>query len=60
MNVSAICEGSDAIGHVTLVVEDEKGRLFDAAASGDDVVLASTEAMINALNMVYRNGRNNH
>ncbi|WP_300984824.1 alpha-isopropylmalate synthase regulatory domain-containing protein, partial [Methanospirillum sp.] len=59
-NISAISEGSDAIGHVTLVVEDEKGRLFDAAASGDDVVLASTEAMINALNMVYRNGRNNH
>lgn len=59
-NISAISEGSDAIGHVTLVVEDEKGRLFDAAASGDDVVLASTEAMINALNMVYRNGRNDH
>lgn len=51
-NISAISEGSDAIGHVTLVVEDEKGRLFDAAASGDDVVLASTEAMINAINMV--------
>lgn len=58
-NVSAISEGSDAIAHVSLVVEDEKGRLFDAAASGDDIVLASAEAMVNALNMVYRNGTDN-
>ena len=58
-NVSAISEGSDAIAHVALVIEDEKGRLFDAAASGDDIVLASAEAMANALNMVYRNGSDN-
>jgi 2-isopropylmalate synthase len=58
-NISAISEGSDAIAHVSLVVEDEKGRLFDAAASGDDIVLASAEAMANALNMVYRNGTDN-
>ncbi|PKL60475.1 MAG: 2-isopropylmalate synthase, partial [Methanomicrobiales archaeon HGW-Methanomicrobiales-4] len=58
-NISAISEGSDAIAHVTLVVEDDKGRLFDAAASGDDIVLASAEAMANALNMVYRNGTDN-
>ena len=59
-NISAISEGSDAIGHVTVVIEDEKGRVFDASSSGDDIVLASTEAVINALNMVYRNGRDNY
>ncbi len=59
-NISAISEGSDALGQVTLVVEDEKGRIFDAAASGDDIVLASVEAMANALNMVYRNGTNDN
>lgn len=58
-NISAISEGSDAIAHVSLVVEDDKGRLFDAASSGDDIVMASAEAMANALNMVYRNGTNN-
>nr|WP_319538927.1 2-isopropylmalate synthase [uncultured Methanospirillum sp.] len=58
-NVSAISEGSDAIAHVALVVQDDKGQLFDAAASGDDIVLASAEAMANALNMVYRNGTDN-
>lgn len=59
-NISAISEGSDAIAHVSLVIEDDRGRVFDAAASGDDIVLASAEAVINALNMVYRNGKNNH
>lgn len=53
-HVEAISGGSDAIGHVTIAVEDEHGRTFDASASGDDIVLASTEAMINALNLLHR------
>ncbi|HOP67680.1 MAG TPA: 2-isopropylmalate synthase [Methanoregulaceae archaeon] len=53
-NIEAISGGSDAIGHVTIAVEDEHGRIFDASASSDDVVLASAEAMINALNMLHR------
>ncbi len=52
--VEAISGGSDAIGHVTIAVEDEGGSTFDASASGDDIVLASAEAMINALNLLYR------
>ncbi len=58
-SISAISGGSDAIGHVTIAIEDEKGRIFDAGASGEDIVLASVEAMIHALNMVYRHGKNN-
>ncbi len=53
-SVSAISGGSDAIGHVTIAVEDEKGRIYDASASSDNIVLASVDAMINALNLVYR------
>jgi 2-isopropylmalate synthase len=53
-NVSAISGGSDALGHVTISVEDDQGRVFDASASSDDIVLASVEAMINALNLVHR------
>jgi 2-isopropylmalate synthase len=53
-NIEAISGGSDAIGHVTIAVEDEHGRIFDASASGDDIVLASAEAMINALNLLHR------
>ena len=57
-SISAISGGSDAIGHVTIAVEDTKGRVYDAGASSDDIVLASTEAMINALNLIYRLKKN--
>lgn len=53
-HVAAISGGSDAIGHVTIAIEDAHGRVFDASSSSDDIVLASVEAMINALNLVYR------
>ncbi len=53
-SVSAISGGSDAIGHVSIAVEDAQGSIYDAGASSDDIVLASAEAMINALNLVYR------
>lgn len=58
-SISAISGGTDAIGHVTITVEDEKGRLYDAGASGEDIVIASVEAMINSINLVYRYGSNN-
>jgi len=53
-NIEAISGGSDAIGHVTIAIEDEQGRIFDACSSGDDIVLASAEAMVNALNILDR------
>ncbi|MDD4127453.1 MAG: 2-isopropylmalate synthase [Methanomicrobium sp.] len=54
--VEAISGGSDALGCVTIEVEDEKGRIFDASSSNSDIVIASAEAMVNALNIVYRSG----
>lgn len=59
-SISAISGGSDAIGHVSIAVEDTKGRIYDAGASSDDIVLASTEAMVNALNLIYRLKKNNN
>ncbi|MHC1626007.1 MAG: 2-isopropylmalate synthase [Methanoculleaceae archaeon] len=53
-HIDAISGGSDAIGHVSIAVEDKYGRVFDASASGDDIVIASAEAMINAVNLVHR------
>jgi 2-isopropylmalate synthase len=52
--IEAISGGSDAIGHVTISVEDQQGRVIDASASGDDIVLASVEAMVRAINFMYR------
>jgi 2-isopropylmalate synthase len=53
-NIEAISGGSDAIGHVNIAVEDDQGRVISASGSGDDIVLASTEAMINAINLLQR------
>ncbi|HRY75192.1 MAG TPA: 2-isopropylmalate synthase [Methanoregulaceae archaeon] len=53
-NIEAISGGSDAICHVTIAVEDEHGRIFDASGSGDDIVLASVEALVNAINLTNR------
>ncbi len=53
-NIEAISGGTDALGHVTIAIEDERGRVFDASASSDDIVLASVEAVINAINLVCR------
>ncbi|MDV2482866.1 2-isopropylmalate synthase [Methanoculleus sp. Wushi-C6] len=57
-NIEAISGGTDALGHVTIAVEDERGRVFDASASSDDIVLASVEAVINAINLVCRTRKN--
>lgn len=52
--IEAISGGSDAIGHVTIAIEDDHGHVFDASASGDDIVIASVEAMVNAINLLQR------
>ncbi|MCK8519356.1 2-isopropylmalate synthase [Methanoculleus sp. 7T] len=57
-NIEAISGGTDALGHVTITVEDERGRVFDASASSDDIILASVEAVINAINLVCRTRKN--
>nr|WP_220683000.1 2-isopropylmalate synthase [Methanofollis formosanus] len=53
-SIEAITGGTDAIGHVTIAVEDRAGHIFDASASSDDIVTASVDAMINAVNLVRR------
>lgn len=53
-NIEAISGGSDAIGHVNIAIEDDHGHVFSASGSGDDIVLASTEAMVNAINLLQR------
>jgi 2-isopropylmalate synthase len=53
-NIEAISGGSDAIGHVNIALEDEQGRVISASGSSDDIVLASAEAMINAINLLQR------
>jgi 2-isopropylmalate synthase len=53
-NIEAITGGSDAMCHVTIAVEDEHGHIFDASGTGDDIVLSSVDALVNAINLINR------
>ena len=53
-SIEAITGGSDAMCHVTIAVEDEHGHIIDANGSGDDIVLASVDALVNAINRTSR------
>jgi 2-isopropylmalate synthase len=48
--IEAITGGSDALGEVVIGIEDDKGRISTARSAHEDIVMASVEAMINAIN----------
>lgn len=48
--LDAVSGGSDAIAEVYVTVEDESGRVFTARGASQDIVMASVEALVNAIN----------
>ena len=48
--IEAITGGSDAMAEVMVGVEDSKGRMVTARAAREDIVQASVEALISAMN----------
>ncbi|MCK5108173.1 MAG: 2-isopropylmalate synthase [Methanosarcinales archaeon] len=48
--LEAISGGSDALAEVTIAVEDASGRIVNARAAREDIVMASVEALVNAIN----------
>ena len=48
--MDAITGGSDALAEVYVTVEDEKGNSFTSRGAGQDIVMASIDAVINAIN----------
>ncbi|MHA1300369.1 MAG: 2-isopropylmalate synthase [Candidatus Helarchaeota archaeon] len=49
-NLEAITGGTDALGQVKVLLEDERGELIKARAVDPDIVNASIKAMINGMN----------
>ncbi|MBI4399804.1 2-isopropylmalate synthase, partial [Candidatus Micrarchaeota archaeon] len=49
-NLRAITGGTDALADVTIKIEDEQKNTFIANAVNDDIVMASVEAIIRAIN----------
>ncbi|MDF1534072.1 MAG: 2-isopropylmalate synthase [Methanosarcinaceae archaeon] len=52
--IEAISGGSDALAEVSIAVEDEKGRIVTANSASADIVIASVDALITAINMLYK------
>ncbi len=50
--LESITGGSDALAEVSVKVEDKHGNIVSARKSGQDVVVASVQAMIDAINKV--------
>jgi 2-isopropylmalate synthase len=48
--LDAISGGSDAIAEVYVTVEDDRGNIFTSRGAAQDIVMASFEAVINAVN----------
>ncbi len=50
--IEAISGGSDALAEVIIGVEDSRGRVVSARATNEDIVMASVEALVNAINQL--------
>ncbi|MCD5409926.1 MAG: 2-isopropylmalate synthase [Methanocellales archaeon] len=48
--IEAITGGSDALAEVIIGVEDEKGNIVTARSAREDIVIASVEALVSAIN----------
>ncbi|MGC2561731.1 MAG: 2-isopropylmalate synthase [Nitrososphaeraceae archaeon] len=50
--LDSITGGSDALAEVSVKVEDKSGNVVSARKAGEDVVVASVQAMIDAINKI--------
>ena len=57
--IEAATGGSDAMGEVIIKVEDREGNVVSARAAHEDIVRASVEAMIDAINKSLLKRRRN-
>jgi 2-isopropylmalate synthase len=48
--VASVTDGIDAIGEVTIRVEDEAGHIYAGRGGDTDIIVASAKAYINAIN----------
>ncbi|AKJ37159.1 2-isopropylmalate synthase [Methanosarcina barkeri] len=52
--IDAITGGADALADVYIGLENEKGRVVTARSANPDIVMASVEALVNAMNLLYK------
>ena len=50
--VHSVTEGIDALGRVSVRVRDQRGRVFHGAGADTDIIVASVQAYLRALNRI--------
>jgi len=50
--IEAISSGSDALGEVFIVVEYDKGKIMTVSAANEDIIKATVEAIVKAMNRI--------
>jgi 2-isopropylmalate synthase len=55
--LDAITGGSDAIAEVYITLEDENGKIFTSRGASQDIVMASFDAVIKAVNFLLTRGK---
>jgi len=50
--LDSITGGSDALAEVSVKVEDKNGTVVSSRRAGEDVVVASVQAMVDAINKI--------
>lgn len=52
--IDAITGGADALADVYIGLENNQGRIVTARSANPDIVMASVEALVNAMNLLYK------
>ncbi len=52
-SVHSVTAGIDALGHVTVRVRDDRGRVFQGAGADTDIIVASAQAYLRALSRIH-------
>ncbi len=52
--IEAVTGGSDALAEVIIGVQDDRGRIVSARAANEDIVMASVDALVTAINMLLK------
>ncbi|WP_338100323.1 2-isopropylmalate synthase [Methanolapillus africanus] len=52
-SIEAISGGADSLAKVTITLENEKGKTVTAKSANADIVMASVEALVNAMNALF-------
>jgi 2-isopropylmalate synthase len=55
--IEAITGGADALAEVYIGVENGNGRVVTARGANQDIVMASVEALVTAINLLYERER---